>query len=103
LQIQERSRMKITVNEVEKVANLARLKFSAEETEVFTRQLDAILSYIDKLNELDTTGIEPLSHVMQIHNVTRPDVVKPSLSPDEALGNAPDRSGDFYRVPKIIE
>ncbi|HEY3346878.1 MAG TPA: Asp-tRNA(Asn)/Glu-tRNA(Gln) amidotransferase subunit GatC, partial [Nitrospirota bacterium] len=48
--------MKITVNEVEKVANLARLKFSAEETEVFTRQLDAILSYIDKLNELDTTG-----------------------------------------------
>jgi aspartyl-tRNA(Asn)/glutamyl-tRNA(Gln) amidotransferase subunit C len=95
--------MKITVNEVEKVANLARLKFSAEETEVFTRQLDAILSYIDKLNELDTTGIEPLSHVMQIHNVVRPDVVKPSLSPDEALGNAPDRSGDFYRVPKIIE
>ncbi len=95
--------MKITVNEVEHVANLSRLSFSGEETEIFTRQLDSILSYVDKLNELDTTGVEPTSHVLPIKNVMRPDSVGRSLSPGEALSNAPDRAGDFYSVPKIIE
>jgi aspartyl-tRNA(Asn)/glutamyl-tRNA(Gln) amidotransferase subunit C len=95
--------MKITVNEVEHVANLARLTFSEEEKELATRQLDSILSYVDKLNELDTTGVEPTSHVLPINNVMRDDRVAPSLSPDDALSNAPERAGDFYRVPKIIE
>ena len=95
--------MKITVNEVEHVANLSRLSFSGEDTEIFTRQLDSILSYIDKLNELDTSGIEPTSHVLPIKNVMRVDETRQSLSPDDALGNAPDRAGDFYKVPKIIE
>ena len=95
--------MKITINEVEHVADLARLTFSQEEKELFTRQLDSILSYVDKLNELDTKGVEPTSHVLPIKNVFKDDETRPSLSPDEALGNAPDRAGDFYRVPKIIE
>ncbi|MHB8173245.1 MAG: Asp-tRNA(Asn)/Glu-tRNA(Gln) amidotransferase subunit GatC [Nitrospirota bacterium] len=95
--------MKIAVNEVEHVANLSRLSFSSEETEIFTRQLDSILSYVDKLNELDTTGVEQTSHVLPINNVMRLDKVGQSLSPDDALSNAPDRVGDFYSVPKIIE
>ena len=95
--------MKITVSDVEQVAGLARLEFEGEEKELFAKQLDNILSYVDKLNELDTTGVEPTSHVLPIKNVMRPDEVKPSLTPDEALANAPERSGDFYRVPKIIE
>jgi len=95
--------MKITVEEVEHVAKLSRLMFSPEETALFTRQLDNILGYVDKLNELDTTGIEPTSHVLPINNVFKVDEPRPSLTPDEALANAPERSGDFYRVPKIIE
>ena len=95
--------MKITINEVEHVANLARLTFSQEEKELFARQLDGILSYVDKLNELDTKGVEPTSHVLPIKNVFKDDEPRQSLTPDEAIGNAPDRAGDFYRVPKIIE
>jgi aspartyl-tRNA(Asn)/glutamyl-tRNA(Gln) amidotransferase subunit C len=95
--------MKITVNDVEKVAGLARLSFADDEKELFAKQMSGILEYVEKLNELDTSGVEPTSHVLPIKNVFREDVVKPSSSPDEILANAPDRSGDFYRVPKIIE
>ena len=95
--------MKITVEMVEHVAKLARLEFSGAEKELFTRQLDAILTYVDKLNELNTKGVEPTSHVLPIKNVFKDDSPRPSLTPDEALANAPERSGDFYRVPKIIE
>jgi len=95
--------MKITISEVEHVANLARLEFVQEEKEPFTRRMDAILSYMDKLNELDTKGVEPLSHVLPISNVFKDDAPRESLRPDEALSNAPERSGDFYSVPKIIE
>ena len=95
--------MKITLSEVEHVANLARLEFGPEEIGLFTKQLDAILSYVDKLNELDTTGVEPTSHVLPIKNVFKDDTPRPSLSTDDALKNAPDRADGFYRVPKIIE
>ncbi len=95
--------MKITVDEVEHVAKLSRLTFTPEETGLFAKQLDNILSYVDKLTELDPTGIEPTSHVLPIKNVFKSDEPRPSLAPDEALANAPERSGDFYRVPKIIE
>ena len=95
--------MKITIDTVEKVANLARLEFDQAEKELFASQLDATLSYMDQLNALDTTGVEPTSHVLPIYNVFKEDTPRPSLTPDEALMNAPDRSGDFYRVPKIIE
>jgi aspartyl-tRNA(Asn)/glutamyl-tRNA(Gln) amidotransferase subunit C len=67
------------------------------------RELDGILSYIDKLRALDTSGVEPTSHAVPLTNVTRDDVERPSLPQAEALANAPDRQGELFRVPKIIE
>lgn len=95
--------MKITMQEVEHVARLARLELSEKEKEKMRAQLDSILSYIDKLNELDTSGVEPTSHVRQLTNVFREDEVRPSLSQEEALANAPDRHDLLFRVPKILE
>lgn len=95
--------MKITREEVEHVARLARLGLSGEERERMRAQLDAILTYIDKLNQLDTTDVEPTSHVIPITNVFREDKVWTSLSQDEALANAPDRQEAFFRVPRILE
>ena len=95
--------MKITMQEVEHVARLARLELNEQEKETMRVQLDSILSYIDKLNELDTLGIEPTSHVLPMTNVYREDEVQPSLSQEEALANAPDRHDLFFRVPKILE
>jgi len=88
---------------VEHIAHLARLRLSEEEKEKFGAQLSSILTYVEKLNELDTSGVEPTSHVLAMGNVMREDALKPSLPTDEALLNAPDRADDFYRVPKIIE
>lgn len=95
--------MKITKQEVEYVARLARLELTEQEKELFTSQLSSILAYVDKLNELDTAGIEPTSHVIDISNVTRPDEPCEGLSQDAALANAPDKAGGHFRVPKIIE
>ncbi|MBN2373805.1 Asp-tRNA(Asn)/Glu-tRNA(Gln) amidotransferase subunit GatC [bacterium] len=95
--------MKITKKEVEYVADLACMEISEEEKEIFTRQLDSILSYMEKLNQLDTKDIEPTSHVLQTDNVFREDKVKPSLPQDEALANAPDKKNGFFRVPRVIE
>ncbi len=92
--------MKISI---EHIANLARLSLSGAEKELFGRQLESILSYMEKLNELDTKDIDPTSHVIAIHNVTREDAAAPSLDRKEALANAPDKTEKFYRVPKIIE
>jgi aspartyl-tRNA(Asn)/glutamyl-tRNA(Gln) amidotransferase subunit C len=94
--------MKITREQVEYVAGLAQLELSEEEKDLFTHQLDSILSYIDKLNQLDTKDIEPTSHVLPIFNVFREDEVKPSLSVEDALANAPDAKDGFFRVPRII-
>jgi aspartyl-tRNA(Asn)/glutamyl-tRNA(Gln) amidotransferase subunit C len=95
--------MKITRHEVEHVALLARLNLAEAELETFTGQMDAILAYVDKLNELDTTGIVPTSHAVPMANAFRDDVVRPSIGVDAALGNAPDRVEGFFRVPKVIE
>jgi aspartyl-tRNA(Asn)/glutamyl-tRNA(Gln) amidotransferase subunit C len=95
--------MKITKAEVEHVARLARLELSAEETETFTGQMDAILAYVEKLNGLDTAGIVPTSHAVPMENAFRSDEVLPSIGADNALANAPDRVEDFFRVPKVIE
>jgi aspartyl-tRNA(Asn)/glutamyl-tRNA(Gln) amidotransferase subunit C len=89
--------------DVEHIAHLARLRLSEAEKEKFGVQLSSILAYVEKLNELDTSGVEPTSHVLAIGNVMRDDALRPSLSADEALLNAPDRADNFYRVPKIIE
>jgi aspartyl-tRNA(Asn)/glutamyl-tRNA(Gln) amidotransferase subunit C len=94
---------KITRKEVDHVARLARLELSEDEKETMTRQLDRILGYVDKLNELDTSTVEPTSHVIPMLNVMREDEVRPSLAPDDAMSNAPDREDACFRVPRIIE
>ena len=95
--------MKITRQEVEHVANLARLRFQEVEMERFTHQLNAILAYIDKLNELDTSGVEPTYHVLDLVNVFREDEIQPSLPKEIALANAPERADGFFKVPRIVE
>ncbi|MGZ3592313.1 MAG: Asp-tRNA(Asn)/Glu-tRNA(Gln) amidotransferase subunit GatC [Syntrophales bacterium] len=95
--------MKITREEVEYVAHLARLDFSEEEKVKFTSQLNDILLYMDKLNEADTAGIEPVSHAIALQNAFRDDTVKDSLSHELSLSNAPEVRGPFFRVPKVIE
>ena len=89
--------------EIDHVALLARLKLSDSEKNLFSRQLDSIITYIDKLNELDTTNVTPTAHLLPIKNVFREDELKDSLERDKALQNAPDRSDGFFRVPRIIE
>ncbi len=95
--------MKITKQEVEHVASLARLELSEQEKEVLTDQLSNILTYVEQLNELDTRGVEPTSHVLDINNVMRDDIPAESLPQEHALANAPDKAAGHYRVPKIIE
>jgi aspartyl-tRNA(Asn)/glutamyl-tRNA(Gln) amidotransferase subunit C len=94
---------KITRQEVEHVARLARLELSEEEKARMTEQLDAILGYMDKLNQLDTSQVEPMTTVIPMVSVMREDEVRPSLPVEEALANAPDREDAFFRVPRIIE
>ena len=89
--------------DVEHVARLARHALTDAELETMREQLNGILAYIDKLNELDTANVEPTSHAVPMVNVMRDDVEAPCLPRDEALANAPDRSGEFFRVPRIIE
>ena len=91
------------LEDVEHVARLARLALSDDEKERMRQQLDRILGYIAKLNELDTEGVEPTSHAIKMVNVMREDEVRPSLSPEAMLANAPERAGEFFRVPRIIE
>jgi aspartyl-tRNA(Asn)/glutamyl-tRNA(Gln) amidotransferase subunit C len=95
--------MKITREQIDHVARLARLELTEVEKEMFTGQMDAILAYVDKLNELDTDGIIPTSHAVPVENAFREDVVKESFDADNALLNAPDRADNFFRVPKVIE
>jgi len=95
--------MKITRKEVEHVAKLARLALREEEVEQLTRQLSDILTYVEKLNELDTKDVEPTSHVLPVRNVLREDEVSGSIDRGKALVNAPDRTEEFFRVPKVIE
>ena len=95
--------MKITQADVEHVARLARLELSGEEVETFTGQMDAILSYVEQLNALDTTSVTPTSHAVPMENAFRDDVTRPSIGVDNALANAPDRIDGFFRVPKVIE
>ena len=95
--------MKITKEEVEHVARLARLELTEQEKETFTGQLDAILSYVEKLNELDTSGIVPTAHAVPMENAFRADEAFPSVGIEKALANAPGRVESFFGVPKVIE
>jgi len=94
---------KISKKDVEYVAKLARLKLSETEKEAHAEQLNKILGYMDKLNQLDTTHIKPTSHVVEMQNVFREDTFNLSIPIDNALQNAPDKKDNFFRVPKVIE
>ncbi len=94
--------MKITQEEVQRVAKLARLDLSAAEVERMTGQLDAILSYVAKLDELDTTGVAVTTHTQEVVNAFRDDEVQESLPREHALANAPEQNGESFVVPRII-
>ena len=94
---------KISLQDVDHVARLARLELSAADKERMGRELDGILTYIDKLRALDTAGVEPTSHAVPVTNVMRDDVERPSLPQEDMLANAPDRHREMFRVPKIID
>src|ERR1035437_7333697 len=89
--------------DVKYVAHLARLSLSSEEEQTISEQLGHILGYIEKLKEVDVTGVEPTAHAFPLINVTRPDEVRPSLSQEEALRNAPAQANGPFQVPKVVE
>lgn len=95
--------MKITRDVVEYVAHLGRLDLESHEVDAYTEQLDRILQYMDTLNALDTSDIEPTSHPLAVDCLLRPDVVRDSLEVALSLQNAPERKGNFFKVPPIIE
>ena len=95
--------MAATQLDVKYVAHLARLQLSADEEKKLSAQLGHILGYIEKLNELDVTGVEPTAHAVPMVNVTRPDEIRPSLPHEDALRNAPARANGLFIVPKIVE
>jgi aspartyl-tRNA(Asn)/glutamyl-tRNA(Gln) amidotransferase subunit C len=95
--------MALTGDQVRWVAHLARLEISPDEVEEFTQQLSAIVDYVDQLQRVDTQGVEPMAHALPICNVFRPDEERPSLPADEALANAPNRKGNFYSVPAVLD
>jgi len=92
----------ITREEVLHIAKLAKLELSEEEVELFREQLGRILEYFRKLEELNTEDVEPMKHVIPITNAFRADVPRESLTPEEALKNAPKRRDDYFEVPKVI-
>ena len=95
--------MPVTLEDVARVADLAKLTFSEEEKRQLVKELNRILEYMERLNELDTTEVSPTSHVIPIKNVFREDQVAPSLSREELLANAPSRDEAYFRIPKVIE
>jgi aspartyl-tRNA(Asn)/glutamyl-tRNA(Gln) amidotransferase subunit C len=94
--------MKIPLQEVDYIAKLARLTLTKNELLVFTKQLNEIIKYMEKLNDVDTTGVSPTSRALHSTNALREDTLEPSLEKREALGNAPETDGDFFVVPKVI-
>ncbi len=94
--------MSVTVKDVEHVASLARLSFTPREMEMLVDELNAVLRYMEDLNSVDTTHVEPLEQVIAAHNVLRPDESRPSIGRAEALKNAPSKSEHFFKVPKVI-
>jgi aspartyl-tRNA(Asn)/glutamyl-tRNA(Gln) amidotransferase subunit C len=93
----------IDLEQVRKVALLARLELSPEEEQQFTGQLSSILAYVEQLSELDTTNVEPTTRAIEVNNITRPDALESFADREAMLSCAPDRENDFFKVPKILE
>ena len=91
----------ITIKDVEHVAKLARLELTEEEKEVFTHQLGDVLAHVEKMNSVDTTGVEPMNHAIDFYNVMREDNKIYENTREELMSNAPDVEGEFFKVPKI--
>jgi aspartyl-tRNA(Asn)/glutamyl-tRNA(Gln) amidotransferase subunit C len=95
--------MSVTKNEVEHIAKLAKLKFDDSEIDEYTSQLNQILEYVEKLNELDTENVKPLSHPAEGENVFREDHLKNSISTQDALKNSSNKTDEYFKVPKVIK
>ena len=93
---------KIDLDQVKHVAKLARLALPPQKLEMFASQLESILEYVAKIDEVDTAGVEPMAHALPVKNVLREDVVEPALAVDKVLANAPETDGPFFKVPKVI-
>lgn len=94
--------MSLDRSQVQKVAHLARLQLTPEEEEKFTTQLSGILDYFEQLSELDVSDVQPTTRAIDVSNVVRPDHHNPSAEREEILEGAPDRDGNFFKVPKIV-
>lgn len=95
--------MSVTKEDVAYMANLARLRVSEEETEQLRDDMNKVLKYMDQLNQIDTSEVEPLEHVIELPPIYRKDVAKDPIDHDEALKNAPDANTDYFKVPRVIE
>ena len=95
--------MAVTKKDVDTVAGLARLTFTEKEADELVGTLNNILEYFDKLSELDTENVEPLTHILEVRNVMRKDEIKPSYDQETALGNAPKHSRGHFVIPKVID
>ena len=94
--------MSVTRDQVQNIARLAKLQFNPQEEEHFTEQFNQILSYVEKLDELDTESVDPTTHVLDLNNVLREDKVIQWMTQDQALANAPLKKNGFFSVPKVI-
>ncbi|MFN4313138.1 MAG: Asp-tRNA(Asn)/Glu-tRNA(Gln) amidotransferase subunit GatC [Chitinophagaceae bacterium] len=94
--------MQVTEQLIDKLAHLARLRFDAAEKSMISADLEKMIQFVEKLNELDLDGVEPLMHMSESSNVLRDDKVQGSISREAALRNAPDNDGSYFRVPKVI-
>lgn len=95
--------MKLDKKEVEKLAHLARLEFTEEEKEEMVQDMDKILGFVEKINEMDLDEVTPLVYMVEEGNVLRKDVVDQKISREEALENAPDKNSDYFKVPKVLQ
>lgn len=95
--------MKITESDIQNVASLSRLKIRPHESEKIISQLNEILTYVENLNSIDTTNIEPTTYALPMQNVFREDKVKPSLERELALSNAPQQEDGYFKVPRVLE
>lgn len=93
----------LSPEQVRKVAHLSRLKLTDDEVAKFTRQLGDVLRYVEQLNAVDTSGVEPMAHAVEVHNVLRDDEQQLSLPREAALANAPRADGRYFLVPQILE
>lgn len=94
---------RISTDQVKYVANLARLAITEDEAVLLTQQLDAIITYAEQLNEVDTENVKPTSHVLDMKNIMREDIPKKGLDNEEVVKNAPDHADGYIRVPSILE